>query len=255
MKSLAMICGVLAVTASVAAAQGDAATGGGASAQDDVQVLAQAALHANAGQHAQAIAIYEQVYARTGDEELLPVLGVEYRRAGAQLDAMQHFCTYLTLVPRGEQAWFSTSQVISIRRELGETIDARNVCAPIVPRVDFAPTRPAKKPMSMRHRAAIASAVIGAASIGAAIHFNFEAQSISDQITSHPSDVAWSADIKELERSGARSERNAMVFAAVGGAAFVTAGVLWLTGRERGDAVFAPTVSSSGGGVTLSRGF
>ena len=141
MKSLAMICGVLVATASVAAAQGDAATNGA----DDVQVLAQAAAHANAGQHAQAIAIYEQVYARSGDEQLLPVLGVEYRRAGAQLDAMQHFCTYLTLVPRGDQAWFATSQVISIRRELGESIDARNVCAPIVQRVDFAPTRPAKK--------------------------------------------------------------------------------------------------------------
>jgi hypothetical protein len=243
MKSLAMVFGVLAVTAGVAVAQGD------------VEQLAEAAAHANAGRHAQAIALYEHVYARTADQELLPVLGVEYRRAGAQLDAVQHFCTYLTLVPSGEQAWFATSQVISIRRELGETIDARNVCAPAAPHVDFAPVRPAKKSMSVRQRAALASAAIGAASIGASVYFNFDAKATSDRIAAHSVNEPWPANIKELEDSGARSERRALVFAGVGGAAFVAAGVLWFTGRERGDTVIAPTVSASGGGVTLSRGF
>jgi hypothetical protein len=243
MKSLAMVLGVLALTAGVAVAQ------------DDVDALAEAAAHANAGRHAQAIAVYEQLYARTADQELLPMLGVEYRRAGSQLDAVQHFCTYLTLVPAGEQAWFATSQVISIRRELGETIDARNVCAPVVPRVDFAPVRPAKKPMSLRHRAALASAAVGAASIGASIYFNFDAKATSDQIASHSANEPWPSNIKELEDHGMRSERHALVFAAVGGAAIVTAGVLWFTGRDSSETVIAPTVSASGGGVTLSRGF
>jgi hypothetical protein len=243
MKSLVMVAGVLALTASIAVAQGD------------VDVLAEAAAHANEGRHAQAIAMYEQLYARTGDQELLPVLGVEYRRAGAQLDAVQHFCTYLAFVPSGEQAWFATSQVISIRRELGETIDARNVCAPSLQRVDFAPVRRAKKPMSVRQRAAVASVALGAASIGASLYFGFEAKSFSDQIAAHDSGDPWPSNIKALEDSGMRAERRALVFAAAGGAALVTAGVLWFTGRERGETVIAPTLSSSGGGVTLSRGF
>jgi hypothetical protein len=234
---------VLALTASVAMAQGD------------VDALAEAAAHANAGRHAQATAIYEQLYARTADQELLPVLGVEYRRAGAQLDAVQHFCTYLTLVPAGEQAWFATSQVIAIRRELGETIDARNVCAPVVPRVDFAPVRPATKPMSTRHRAALATAAVGAASIGASLYFAFEAKAVSDQIAAHGSAEPWPSNIHALEQQGMQHERRALVAGAVGGVALVTAGVLWFTGRERGETVIAPTLSSSGGGVTLSRGF
>jgi hypothetical protein len=245
MKSLATVLGVLAVTAGVVRAD----------ETKDVALLSEAAAHANAGRHPQAIAIYQEVYARTGDHELLPVLGVQYRRAGAQLDAVQHFCTYLTLVPAGEQTWFATNQVIVIRRELGETIDATNVCAPVIPRVDFAPRRGGKKSMSTRQRAAIASAAIGAASLGASLYFNFEAAAISDQIAAHPANEPWPANIRELEERGMGHERRALVFAAAGGAALVTAGVLWLTGREAGETVVAPTVSASGGGVTLSRGF
>ena len=241
MKSLATVLGVLALTASVANAQGD------------VDVLAEAAAHANAGRHPQAIALYQQVYARTGDHQLLPVLGVEYRRSGAQLEAVQHFCAYLTLVPTGDQAWFATNQVIAIRRELGETIDATNVCAPVVPRVYFRPL-PAKKSLSTRQRAAIASAAVGAASLGLAVYFNREASSISDDIAAHPTNEPWPADINDVEARGMRAERRSLGFAAIGGAALITAGVLWVTGRES-ETVIAPTVSSSGGGVTLMRGF
>src|SRR5688572_1889337 len=61
MKTLAMVLGVMALSTSAAVAQGD------------VEQLAEAAAHANAGRHAQAITIYEQLYARSGDQELLPV--------------------------------------------------------------------------------------------------------------------------------------------------------------------------------------
>lgn len=244
MKSLVTVLGVLALTASVANAQGD------------VDALAQAAADANAGRHAQAIARYEQVYAKSGDHELLPVLGVEYRRSGAQLEAVQHFCAYLTLVPTGEQAWFATNQVIAIRHELGETIDATNVCAPVAPRVDFRPLPKArKKSFSTRQRAAVASAVVGAASLGVAVYFNRQAASISDDIDGHPANVPWPDDIQDVEERGIRAERRSIAFAAVGGVALVAAGVLWVTGREKSDTIIAPTVSASGGGVTLSRGF
>src|SRR6185503_16743687 len=93
--------------------------------RSEVDVLTEAAAHANAGRHAQAIALYEDVFAKTGDHELLPVLGVEYSWAGQPRRAVQNFCAYLTMAPRGQQAWFATSQVIMIRREPGDEIDAR----------------------------------------------------------------------------------------------------------------------------------
>ena len=68
-------------------------------------------------------------------------------------------------------------------------------------------------------------------------------------------DVPWSDDIQDVEERGMRAERRSIAFAAVGGAALVAAGVLWVTGRERSDTIIAPAVSASGGGVTLTRGF
>ena len=243
MKTVAMVLGAL-LAAGVANAQPGAE-------RSEVDLLSEAATHANAGRHPQAIALYDEVFTRTGDPELLPVLGVEYRKAGAQREAVQHFCTYLSFVPRGDQVWFATNQVISIRRELGEVIDARNVCAPN--RVDFAP-RPPRKGLSTRQRAAVATTAIGAASLTAALLFDSRARSISNQITDHPANDPWPANIKMLEDRGQQAERRALAFGAIGGAALVTAGVLWFTGRES-ETVIAPTVSATGAGVTFARGF
>src|SRR5262245_31394188 len=111
MKTVAMVLGAVLAVGGIARAE-----------RSDVDLLSEAAADANAGRHQQAIAIYEEMFARTGDHELLPVLGVEYRKTGAQRVAVQHFCTYLSMVPRGQQAWFATNQVISIRRELNDII-------------------------------------------------------------------------------------------------------------------------------------
>ena len=152
MKSLAT---VVAVLLAAGVAQAERTERSDRAERSDVALLADAAAHAHAGRHARAIAIYEQVFSRSGDHELLPVLGVQYRAAGAQRKAVQHFCSYLRFVPRGAQVWFATNQVIALRRDLGDVIDARNVCAPT--RVDFAP-RPSRKSVSTRQRAAVASA-------------------------------------------------------------------------------------------------
>jgi hypothetical protein len=217
----------------------------------DVDLLSDAAAHSYAGRHVEAIALYEQAFAQSGDHELLPILGVEYRKAGAQREAVQHFCTYLSFAPRGQRASFATTSVIALRRELGETVDARNVCAPT--RVDFAP-RPPRKRMSVQQRAALAGAAIGAASLGIGLYYENEARSVSNEIASHPANQPWPANINELEEQGQRAERRGMIFGAVGVTALVAAGVLWWTGRES-ETVIAPTVSASGAGVTLSRGF
>ena len=102
--------------------------------------------------------------------------------------------------------------------------------------------------------AARGSAAIGLASTSAAIYFGFKAKGISDQIANHDVSQPWPANIQALEDRGQSYERKELVFAGIGAAAFVTAGVLFLTGRES-ETTIAPTFSSSGGGVTLARDF
>jgi hypothetical protein len=147
MKSAALGLGALVLATGVARAE-----------QRDIALLSQAATHASAGRHVQAIAIYEQMYSRTSDDDLLPILGVQYRRVGARREAVQHFCLYLLKEPQGEQAWFVSTQVRTLRSELGERIDPANVCGAGVDRIDFAPKRPAKRSPTARQRAGVASA-------------------------------------------------------------------------------------------------
>ena len=128
--------------------------------RDALDLLSEGAAHAHAGRHPQAIALYEQAYKLDPDQALLPIIAVEYRRAGAQLVAVQHFCAYLLLDPNGEQALFATRQVIAIRRELGELVDPGRVCGPVPQRVDFAPQpQPKARAMSRKQMAAIAPSV------------------------------------------------------------------------------------------------
>ena len=219
---------------------------------DSIDRLSEAAMHANAGRHPQAIAIYEQLYRAEQDHTLLPIIAFEYRRAGAQLEAVQHFCSYLLIEPNGEHALFATRQVIEVRKELGEHVDPVRVCGPVPQRVDFAPTKQRSRPRAKM--AALGSAAIGVASTSAALYFGFKAKGLSDQIASHDPSQPWPSNIQAIEDRGQSYERKELVFAGIGAAAFVTAGVLWLTGRET-ETTIAPTFSSSGGGVTLARGF
>ena len=91
MKTLPVVAVVVALLPSAAFA-------------DRVDLLARAAAKSNAGDHAAAIALYEQAYVAQPDVSLLPIIGAEYRRAGAPLEAMSHFCDYVTSQPKGPHA-------------------------------------------------------------------------------------------------------------------------------------------------------
>ena len=247
MKTVGMVLGALALSTSLAGAEGE------------VDVLAEAATHANAGRHAQAIAMYEQVYASTGDVDLLPIIGMAYRRAGASHEALQQLCAYLRVAPRGEHAAVATVEVVTIRRELGDDIDMNHVCAveapgtitPAALTVEAAP----RTQLSTQHKLALASAALGAVTAGMMLYFNHEVRAISDRIANQPTDQPWPTDIHAQEARGQRNETRALVFGAATGVALITAGVLYVTGRKSTEVVVAPSVSTSGGGVTLSRGF
>lgn len=252
MKTLPAVV-VVALAASTAAAE-----------RDRLSVLAEAAARSNAGDHAGAIALYERAYLAEPDPELLPILASEYRRAGLVLDAKQFFCDYLAAQPKGAQAAFAASQVLAIHAELGEPVVRGRICVRPAPvRVDFAPPRtPARardRGLSKRELAGVATAVAGLASLGASLYYDARARDIASDITGHDPSTPWSDDIHALQDRGQRFEDRAQWFAIAGGAALVTAGVLYFTGRAdrlgEQNLVIAPTASPTGGGISFSRGF
>lgn len=224
---------------------------------DRVSLLADAAARSNAGDHAGAIALYERAYATQPDPSLLPILGAEYRRAGLSETAMTHFCEYLAVQPKGAQATFAAAQVVAIRAELGLPVAKPDVCAKPQPvRIDFVTPRRSGPARSKREMAGIATAAVGLAALGASLYYNGRAAAVADDIANHPAHEPWPDNINELESRGQRFEDRAQWFAIAGGAALVTAGVLYFTGRaSRDEVVVAPTMSSSGGGISLTRGF
>jgi hypothetical protein len=243
MKSLTA---VFAVLCAVSVARADT---------DRAELLAGAAAKSNAGDHGAAIALYERVYFEDLDPSMLPILATEYRRAGLPLDAMSYFCHYLSTAPKGPQAAYATAQVIQLRTELGQK---GVVCdAPKPTRVDFRPK--AQKKMSKREIAGVATAAFGVISVGVGVYYGFEARSISNQISNHAQSEAWPADIQSLEARGERYESRQNQLLLVGGAALVTAGVLYFTGRadrlSEEKLFVAPSITAGGAGISFARGF
>src|SRR5436190_24335864 len=60
--------------------------------RDRLDLLSEGAARSNAGDHAGAIALFEQAYYADLDPSMLPILATEYRRAGLQQDSMDYFC-------------------------------------------------------------------------------------------------------------------------------------------------------------------
>ena len=209
----------------------------------------------NAGDHAAAIALFEQAYLWEPDDALLPIIGTEYRMAGLPIDAISYFCQYITTNPNGNQLAYATTQVRSIRAELGQTVTG-NVCAEPAPtRVDFREKKQPKKSMSKREMAGIATAAFGLASATVGVYYGFEARSISNSISNHSPAEAWPEDISAIEHRGERYESREKLFLIGGAAALVTGGILYFTGRSDREAMVAPTVSASGAGISYARGF
>lgn len=231
--------------------------------RDRMELMSEGAAKSNAGDHAGAIALYEQAYLYEPDPLLLPILASEYARAGLANDALHYFCQYLKVQPKGSQAVYATSQVIALRSQIGQPVSKDRVCdAPRPVRIDFVTPRhaPRDKPgMSKREMAGIATAAAGAVSLVASVAYNMKASSISNQIGNHPTNEPWPDNIQALEDRGQRYEDRSNLFLLAGGAALVTGTVLYFTGRadrlSSEKAMITPTVSPNGAGISFARGF
>jgi hypothetical protein len=230
---------------------------------DRLELMTQGAAKSNAGDHGAAITLYEQAYVEDPDPLLLPVIASEYRLAGLAADAIHYYCEYLKKQPKGSQAAYVTSQVIALRDELFQPVAKDRVCeAPKPVRVDFLTPRrerAAKPRMSKREIAGIASGTLGLASLAVSLYYGQRANDVSNELSNHTPSEPWPSDIADIEARGERYEDRQRLFLLAGGAALVTGGILYFTGRSdrvsSETAVIAPTVSPNGAGISFARGF
>lgn len=222
-------------------------------ASADVGALANAAARSHAGDHAGAIRIYEDVYARERDPALLVILGDEYQSAGRWRDALQRFCTYVAVAPDGEDATAALAQLEILRAELAIHGDACQAGAGLAA-PGTVETRPSAVAPSHRSSFAIGAAAIGLAGIAAGVYFQHEANATSDLIALHDPTTPWPANINAIEQRSQHYGLDRDVALGVAAGALVTAGVLAFTGRDEGMQV-APIVARGGGGLAIGGGF
>jgi hypothetical protein len=225
-------------------------------ARADVGALADAASRSHAGDHAGAIRIYEDVYARDHDPALLAILGHEYTSAGRLRDALQHFCTYLVVAPNGDDATVALAQLEILRAQLGVRGDAcaagAGLAAPGT--VELAPSPAPATGMSWREQVRIGALAAGVVGVAAGIYFDHRASATSDQISAHDPTTPWPDNIHQLEAAGKHYELERDVALGLGASALIAAGVLYVWGREERLSV-TPIVSRGGGGLAIGHGF
>lgn len=218
-------------------------------------------MRSQAGDHAGAIALYEQAYHAGYDVELLPILATEYRLAGRFDDAVQDDCAYLAVEPAGPSAPAVRRTLHDLEIAAGRT--APYCSAPLQPAVTtrvVVVVAPAPAPrFSNRELAGFATAAVGLTAVALGIYYGHEASAISDQIANHDASTPWPDDIHRLEQQGQRDELKQKVMWGIGGAALVTAGVLYVTGRSDRLAseriAVTPSVGRSSAGIAISGGF
>jgi hypothetical protein len=126
--------------------------------------------------------------------------------------------------------------------------------------VEAAAPTPSAEPSSFtgQRKVALVVAAVGVAMIGGGVGFGVRAGTVEDQANRTCPDAACSdAHAVDLNKTARRNALYANIGFAAGGAAIVTAAVLWWTGSpRRADAIaIVPTVDAGHVGVSFARGF
>lgn len=222
-------------------------------------LVKQAIAKSQAGEHQTAVDLYNEAYKIIPQPLLLSNIGSEYQAMGnKEVEALGYFCKYLAADPNGTNAGFATAQAKTLYIKLGGVSDVKDedVCKPIQkptqtvePKPDLAPvdTNPTPTPTTapvaeggpktnpMRY-AGIGVAAAGVGMFGFGVYEGLQAKSISDEITNHPMNVPWDANIKDREQEGKDAEKKQIIFMAAGGAALAAGAVMFF--------VFAPKSAS-----------
>jgi hypothetical protein len=235
-------------------------------AVSDVDLVSRALAASATGDHLGAAALYVEAYQISPQPTLLSITGTEYRAAGRPLAAVQYFCEYLQTDPEGSEAAYASQQVALLLVEghdLGDACPARLTPTGITPpgATPIAPA-PAAPPAAVRvsrlEIAGITAGSIGAVSLGVGLYFRSRAASEGDSIANHDPRQPWPSNVREIMSRGVLYEHRESQFLAVGGAAVLAGGVMYVIGHSHRMAerlAVVPALSHDGAGVTVAGGF
>lgn len=224
------------------------------------------------GKYLEAVELYLQAYELVPLPLLLSNIGTNYQQAGKKPEALKYFCMFLEKEPdtSGVNYEYGKAQAKSLQIELGNTtVTDDNVCAPPAP----PPPPPAPSPVPPPppteatpaggkglRIAGLGLAGAGVVTLGVGLFFGVRAKNISDDITNHPVDEPWDADIQDLEKDGQRYEDLQVGLAIAGGVAIAAGTVLYFVGRAKGKAsaekmVVRPTAAPGSVGFVVGGAF
>ena len=92
------------------------------------QLAKDAVAKSQAGNHDDAIDLYNQAYMLVPVPLLLSNIGAEYQLEGKRTDAVRYFCRYLKDDPNGAAASYAATQVKDLQAQLGNAIDDHDPC-------------------------------------------------------------------------------------------------------------------------------
>ena len=127
--------------------------------------------------------------------------------------------------------------------------------APTVQPVAFVTMRPSGTWSATREVSAL-FAVAGVGALSTGIYFGFHAQDLQDQADKRcPLTLCADSEALRLNNEAKTSATRANIFYAAGGAAIVTAVVMWLAGAPTDEVVVRPTMSDHQVGLSLAGSF
>ncbi|MDQ3364834.1 MAG: hypothetical protein M3680_05340 [Myxococcota bacterium] len=231
----------------------------------------QAIAKSQASEHQAAIDLYLEAYAIVPLAVLLSNVGAEYQKLKKPVEALKYFCMYLEKDPKGQSWTFATAQAVTLQLELGnEGVTEAEPCKAPVVVVTPPPSDPVDPPLVQAppiettsggglRLVGLGAAGAGVIAIGVSVFFGMKAKDVSDQISNHPMDEQWPADIRDLEAKGQAHEDKQVLFMIAGGALLATGTVLYLVGgpkrRSTEQVTITPTLSPGGGGFVARGSF
>ncbi|MBA3819487.1 MAG: hypothetical protein H0X17_11385 [Deltaproteobacteria bacterium] len=231
----------------------------------------QAIAKSQASEHQAAIDLYLEAYALVPLAVLLSNVGAEHQKLKQPVLALKYFCMYLEKDPKGQSWTFATAQAVTLQLELGnqDATEAEPCKAPVVvvtppppdpvvaPPVQPAPTETTSG--GGLRLVGLGAAGAGVIALGVGVVFGMKAKTVSDQISDHPMDEQWPADIRDLEAKGQAHEDKQVLFMIAGGALLATGTVLYLVGgpkqRSAEQVTIMPTLSPDGAGFAARGSF
>lgn len=285
---LSRIVAIMAVTASVAAAQPKPSPVPPTAAQKaDIERLAkQAIAKSQKGDHEGAIKDYLDAFAIAPGPSttvLLSNVGHEYKTLKKPYEALKYFCMYLEKEPTGAAASYVLSEASGIWKELGgkegevcvkkaEPPVEKDPDPPVTKLPDPVKPPPSPKPKSggggMRI-AGLGIAGAGVVALGAGFLFGSKAASKSDEISKGPpldaagNQVDWGPHpelgwdgIAKLQSDGESAEKMQITLSVAGGLMVIGGTALYFLGRSKGSETnVTAAVTKDSGGVVFSGRF